>query len=57
MLTVLGLEAADGQADAVEVVLERHLGNTRARRGCEPLTVHPDLPARGTVRHFDDVDA
>ena len=42
ILTVLELQAADGKADEVKAVLKKHLGDTRARPGCESVTVHQD---------------
>lgn len=42
ILTVLELEAADGKAEQVKAVLKKHLADTRARQGCELVTVHQD---------------
>ncbi len=42
ILVLLELEAAEGKSDAVIEVLARHLGDTRARPGCESVTVHRD---------------
>ena len=42
ILTLLELEAADGKAEQVKAVLKRHLSDTRARKGCELVTVHQD---------------
>ena len=42
ILTVLELEAAEGKAEQVKAVLAQHLGDTRARPGCELVTVHQD---------------
>lgn len=40
ILVLLELEAVDGKADAMIDVLRRTLGDTRARPGCESVTVH-----------------
>ena len=42
ILVVLELEAVEGKADDMIGVLRRHLGDTRARPGCEGVTVHQD---------------
>jgi quinol monooxygenase YgiN len=42
ILTVLELQAVDGKADEVIAILKKHLGDTRARQGCESVTVHQD---------------
>ncbi len=42
ILVVLELEAVEGKADAMIDVLRRNLGDTRARPGCEGVTVHQD---------------
>jgi len=42
ILVLLELEAVDGKVDAAIDVLRRHLGDTRARLGCESVTVHQD---------------
>ena len=42
ILVLLELEAKEGKADAVIDVLQRNLGDTRARPGCESVTVHRD---------------
>ena len=42
ILVLLELEAVDGKSDAVVELLRRHLGDTRARHGCESVTVHQD---------------
>ena len=42
ILTLLEMEAAEGKVDEVKAVLEKHLGDTRARPGCELVTVHQD---------------
>ena len=42
VLVLLELEAKEGAADEMIAVLARHLGDTRARRGCESVTVHRD---------------
>ena len=39
---LLELEAKDGKADEMIEVLGRNLGDTRARQGCESVTVHRD---------------
>jgi quinol monooxygenase YgiN len=42
ILVLLELEAKDGAESAMIDVLRRHLGDTRARPGCESVTVHQD---------------
>ncbi len=42
ILTVLELQTADGKADEAIAVLKKTLGDTRARPGCEGVTVHRD---------------
>jgi quinol monooxygenase YgiN len=42
ILVLLQLEAAEGQAEAMIDVLRRSLGDTRARPGCESVSVHQD---------------
>jgi quinol monooxygenase YgiN len=42
ILVLLELEAKEGKADAMIDVLRRNLGDTRARQGCESVTVHQD---------------
>jgi quinol monooxygenase YgiN len=40
ILVVLELDAVDGKADEMVEVLRGSLGDTRARPGCESVTVH-----------------
>jgi quinol monooxygenase YgiN len=42
ILVVLELEAVPGSEAAMIDVLRRNLGDTRARQGCESVTVHQD---------------
>jgi quinol monooxygenase YgiN len=42
ILVVLELEAKPGSEGAMIEVLGRNLGDTRARPGCESVTVHQD---------------
>ena len=42
ILVLLELETAEGSAETVIDILRRHLGDTRARPGCESVTVHQD---------------
>ena len=42
LLVLLELEAKQGATDEMIAVLARHLGDTRARPGCESVTVHRD---------------
>ena len=42
ILTLLELQAAEGKAGEVTALLKKHLGDTRARPGCESVTVHRD---------------
>ena len=42
ILVVLELEAVEGGADEMIAILGRTLGDTRARHGCEGVTVHRD---------------
>ena len=62
ILVLLELEAAPGAADKMIEVLRSSLGDTRARQGCESVTVHRDhdrpntilLVERWTTRADDD---
>ena len=62
ILVVLELDAVDGKADEMIGVLRGSLGDTRARPGCESVTVHrghdqPDtivLVERWATRADDD---
>ena len=49
ILTVLELQAAEGKADEVAAVLKKHLGDTRARPGCESVTVHQDMAEPSSI--------
>ncbi len=40
--TVLEIPATDGKADELIAILRQNLGDTRARQGCESVTVHRD---------------
>ena len=42
ILVVLELEAVPGSEDKMIEVLRKTLGDTRARQGCESVTVHQD---------------
>src|SRR6476659_10222473 len=42
LLVLLEIEAKDGKADEIIRVLADNLGDTRARPGCESVTVHRD---------------
>jgi quinol monooxygenase YgiN len=42
LLVLLELEAVEGAGGTVIEILSRHLGDTRARQGCEGVTVHQD---------------
>jgi len=42
ILVLLELEAKEGAVDEMIAVLARTLGDTRARKGCESVTVHRD---------------
>jgi quinol monooxygenase YgiN len=42
VLVVLELEAARGKGDALIGLLRDTLGDTRARQGCQSVTVHRD---------------
>lgn len=39
---LLEIKAAEGKAEQLKSVFKQHLGDTRARQGCEGLTVHQD---------------
>jgi quinol monooxygenase YgiN len=39
---VLEIQAAEGQADGLKAAFKKHLGDTRARKGCRGVTVHQD---------------
>jgi quinol monooxygenase YgiN len=62
ILVVLELEAVDGKADEMKALLGKHLGDTRARKGCESVSVHQDqdrpnsivLVERWATREDDD---
>jgi quinol monooxygenase YgiN len=62
ILVVLELEAVDGKGDEMIAVLKGSLGDTRARQGCEGVTVHRDtarpnsivLVERWATREDDD---
>ena len=49
ILVLLELEARDGKADTMIDVLRRSLGDTRARPGCESVTVHRDNDRPNTI--------
>jgi quinol monooxygenase YgiN len=40
--TVLEIPTVDGKADEFIAILKQSLGDTRARKGCESVTVHQD---------------
>ena len=42
MHVTLELTAVDGKADEMIAVFKKHLPDTRARKGCEFVTVHQD---------------
>jgi quinol monooxygenase YgiN len=42
LLVLLEIEAKEGAADEMIAVLAANLGDTRARPGCESVTVHRD---------------
>jgi quinol monooxygenase YgiN len=46
---LLELQAAEGKADELIALLRTHLRDTRARQGCEGLTVHRDQDEPHTV--------
>jgi quinol monooxygenase YgiN len=62
ILVLLEIETVDGAADKVIDGLRRNLGDTRARKGCESVTVHQDhdnpsmllLIERWTTRQDDE---
>jgi quinol monooxygenase YgiN len=49
MLVLLEIEAKDGCVDEMIRVLAANLGDTRARQGCESVTVHCDQDKPNTV--------
>ena len=49
ILVLLELQAVDGKADEMIEVLGRNLGDTRARQGCESVTVHRDNASPNSV--------
>jgi quinol monooxygenase YgiN len=49
MLVLLELEAVDGKADEMISILRRTLVDTRARQGCESVSVHRDQARPNTV--------
>jgi len=46
---VLEITAAEGKADELIAMLRKHLADTRARKGCEGLTVHRGQDEPNTV--------
>jgi quinol monooxygenase YgiN len=46
---VLELQAAAGKADELKAALKEALGDTRARKGCESVTVHQDQDTPNTI--------
>ena len=42
IVTVLEIPAREGKAEELKSLLKQHLGDTRARQGCESVTVHQD---------------
>jgi quinol monooxygenase YgiN len=46
---VLELQAAEGKADEMKAVLKNNLGDTRARSGCQGVTVHQDQDTPTTI--------
>jgi quinol monooxygenase YgiN len=49
ILVLLEIETVDGGADKVIDGLRRNLGDTRARKGCESVTVHQDRDHPSTI--------
>ena len=49
ILVLLEIEAKEGKADEMIAVLGRSLVDTRARQGCESVTVHRDHDKPNTV--------
>jgi quinol monooxygenase YgiN len=49
ILVQLEIETVDGAADKVIDGLRRNLGDTRARQGCESVTVHQDHDRPSTI--------
>ena len=49
LLTLLELQAAEGKADEAIAILAKTLGDTRARHGCESVTVHRDSANPDTI--------
>jgi quinol monooxygenase YgiN len=49
ILVLLEIEAKEGKADEMIAVLARNLGDTRARQGCQSVTVHRDHDKPNTV--------
>src|SRR4051794_30774052 len=49
LLVLLEIEAKDGSVDEMIRVLAANLGDTRARQGCESVTVHRDQAKPNTV--------
>jgi len=49
ILVLLELEAVDGKADEMVAVLRESLVDTRARQGCESVTVNRDHDRPNTV--------
>jgi quinol monooxygenase YgiN len=49
ILVLLELEAVDGKADEMISILAKTLVDTRARQGCEGVTVHRDHDRPNTI--------
>jgi quinol monooxygenase YgiN len=49
ILVLFEIETVDGAANKVIDGLRRNLGDTRARRGCESVTVHQDHDRPSTI--------
>lgn len=49
ILVLLEFEAREGAVDEMVAVLRQNLGDTRARQGCESVTVHEDHDRPGVV--------
>ena len=42
IVTVLEISAREGKVEELKAILKQNLGDTRARPGCESVTVHQD---------------
>jgi quinol monooxygenase YgiN len=49
IVTVLEIPAREGKVEELKALLKQNLGDTRARQGCESVTVHQDQADANTI--------